>query len=107
MSFTVDNHSTQEWEQRIGEQIRALRLAHGLDQVELANASGVSVGAIKNLEQGKGSTLKTLVKVARSLDRGDWLVAIAPPVTVSPIEILRAGRTHRRSRVYRPRGGGS
>lgn len=103
----AEAHSTEEWEQRIGEQFRDLRLAHGLDQAELADASGVSLGAVKNLEQGKGSTLKTLVKVARSLDRGDWLLSVAPPVTVSPIEILRTGRARRRSRVYRPRGGGS
>jgi transcriptional regulator with XRE-family HTH domain len=97
--------SSDEWEQRIGEQFRALRLRQGFDQVELADAAGVSPGAVKNLEQGKGSTLKTLVKVARALGRADWLLEVAPPVTVSPIEILRSGRQRRRSRVYRPRAG--
>ncbi len=105
MAFTEEQLSSDEWEQRVGEQFRALRLRHGLDQVELAEAAGVSPGAVKNLEQGKGSTLKTLVKVARALDRADWLLEVAPPVTVSPIEILRSGRQRRRSRVYRPRAG--
>jgi transcriptional regulator with XRE-family HTH domain len=95
--------SSTEWERRVGDQFRALRLKNGLDQVELADAAGVSPGAVKNLEQGKGSTLKTLVKVARVLDRTQWLLEIAPPVTVSPIEILRSGRQQPRTRVYRPR----
>jgi transcriptional regulator with XRE-family HTH domain len=103
MSFIAAQLSSDEWEQRIGDQFRALRLRRGLDQAEVAAASGVSLGAVKNLEQGKGSTLKTLVKVARTLDRADWLLEIAPPTTVSPIDILRSGRGHQRSRVYRPR----
>jgi transcriptional regulator with XRE-family HTH domain len=104
MSFMEEQLSSDEWEQRIGDQFRALRLRRGLDQAEVAAASGVSLGAVKNLEQGRGSTLKTLVKVARTLDRADWLLEIAPPITVSPIEILRSGRGRQRSRVYRPRG---
>ncbi|MET4782334.1 helix-turn-helix transcriptional regulator [Glaciihabitans sp. UYNi722] len=107
MSFTSEQLSGDDWEQRVGEQFRALRLRSGFDQAGLAEASGVSLGAVKNLEHGKGSTLKTLVKVARSLDRSEWLLEIAPPVTVSPIEILRSGRQRQRNRVYRPRGGNS
>jgi transcriptional regulator with XRE-family HTH domain len=87
----------------IGEQVRALRLRRGLDQAQLADAAGISLGAVKNLERGSGSTLRSLSRVVAALDRDDWLQQLAPASTVSPIEILRQGRRPRRSRVYRPR----
>ena len=97
--------ATDEWESRIGDQFRALRLAAGKDQLALADAAGVSVGAIRNLERGAGSTLRTLVRVARVLGREDWLSAVAPNPSVSPIDVLRNTRAPR-VRVYRPRGSG-
>jgi transcriptional regulator with XRE-family HTH domain len=94
--------SSPEWEARIGEQVRRVRLASGLDQVELASRSDVSIGALRNLERGGGSTLRTLVRIVRALDLQDWLDSLAPAVAVSPIEVLRSTGTER-SRVYRPR----
>lgn len=96
--------STDEWEATIGEQFRTLRLARNLDQSQLADLAGVSVGSVKGLEQGRGSTLKTIVRLARALDREDWLRSLAPRATVSPIDILRSSRTEPRRRVYRARG---
>jgi transcriptional regulator with XRE-family HTH domain len=92
-----------EWEQRLGEQFRALRIAAGLDQATLAERAGLSIGAVRGLERGTGSSLKTVVQVSRSLGREDWLASIAPRVSVSPIDVARSGR-RTRSRVYRPRG---
>ena len=95
--------STEEWEASIGEQFRAVRLAAGMDQVGLAAAAAVSVGAIRNLERGAGSSLRTLIRVARVLGREDWLGSLAPAPSVSPIDVLRSTRAPR-VRVYRPRG---
>jgi transcriptional regulator with XRE-family HTH domain len=94
--------STDDWEQRIGAQVRRARLAAGLDQGELAEQSDVSVGALRSLERGNGSTLRTLVRVARTLGLESWLGSLAPAVAVSPIDVLR-GAGPQRSRVYRPR----
>lgn len=96
--------STVDWEQLVGEQLRRARLAAGFDQADVAERSDVSIGALRNLERGKGSTLKTLVRVARTLGLQSWLGSLAPAVTVSPIEVLRGGRPER-TRVYRPRAG--
>ena len=92
-----------EWEARLGEQLRDVRVARALDQAGLAELAGISIGALSNLERGRGSSLKTLVAVAKALDRTDWLEALAPAVTVSPIQLLRAkARTPgRRVRVRR------
>lgn len=94
--------STDEIEKSLGEQFRAIRIAAGLDQAQLASNAGLSLGAVKNLEQGNGSSLRTVVRVARALGRDDWLTSLAPRITVSPIDQLRA-RREPRQRVYRSR----
>ena len=95
--------SVDEWESTVGAQIRSLRIGRAFDQSQLAERAGVSLGSIKALEQGKGSTLKTVIRVTRALGREDWLAALAPPVPISPIDVLRSARTEPRRRVYRAR----
>ena len=105
MTINTDQFSsTDEWEALVGEQFRSLRIARNLDQAQLAELAGVSLGSVKGLEQGRGSTLKTIVRVARALDREAWLRGLAPRPTVSPIDVLRSSRTSPRRRVYRARG---
>jgi DNA-binding XRE family transcriptional regulator len=65
MTF-VNTLDTLDWEQQLGAQFRAARLEAELDQATLAKRANVSEGAIKALEAGRGSTLKTLVKVLRA-----------------------------------------
>jgi len=88
--------STEEWEQRVGAQFRSARLAAGFEQSTLAESAGVSLGAVRNLENGRGSTLKTIVRVARVLGLTGWLDGAAPAITVSPIAMLRSGNPERR-----------
>jgi Helix-turn-helix. len=82
-----------EWEARVGKQIRAARITANLDRATLAKRADLSVGAIQSLEGGTGSSLKTLIRVLRALDRTDWLEALAPPITVSPLRMLAADRS--------------
>src|ERR1022692_1435366 len=83
-------NTTKDWEELVGQQIRAARISNDLDQTGLAALANVSVGALSNLERGKGSSLNTVVAVVRALERTDWLEALAPAVTVSPIQMLRS-----------------
>jgi transcriptional regulator with XRE-family HTH domain len=100
----TNNRATEDWETYLGEQFRSMRIRANLEQVQLATLAGVSVGALKNLEGGKGSSLKTLIKTARALGRTDWLEALAPTVSVSPMQMLKArNRAAIRQKVYRPR----
>ena len=85
-----EHRTVDEWEKSVGEQLRDTRIAGDLDQARLAALADISVGALSNLERGKGSSLKTLVAVARALDRTDWLESLAPQVSVSPMQLLRA-----------------
>ena len=98
-----------ELEQRLGERLRALRIQRDLTQSELAEAANVSLGALKRLERGMGSTTTTLVSVLRALDQERWLDALGPaPSRFNPLDVLearnrRAARSSDAPRVRRRR----
>lgn len=82
--------STKEWEVEIGNAVRRLRLHQNRTQQDLAIAANISLSALKNLEMGRGSSVRTLILVARTLDRSDWLASLAlPEAKVSPMQLLR------------------
>ena len=105
MAIGARQLSTDEWETDLGRQVRRARLAAGLDQLQLSDSASVSIGALRNLERGNGSTIRTLVRVVRALGREDWLAGLAPVAAVSPIDVFR-GAHQPRTRVYRPRASG-
>jgi transcriptional regulator with XRE-family HTH domain len=90
-----------EWESEIGEQLRTLRLRQNVDQRQLARQAGIALNAVKNLETGRGATLTSLVKVVRTLGRSDWFRTLAPPVSISPLQMLKAKPARRRVSVKR------
>ena len=79
-----------EWEAELGQQVRSLRLRQNIDQHQLADRAGVALNAVKNLEAGKGATIRSLVRVLRVLNRADWIRALAPAVSISPVQMLKA-----------------
>lgn len=89
--------TVEEWESGLGEQMRALRLRANLDQISLAERAGIGLTAVKNLESGKGATIKTLIKALRALDRADWFLTLAPPVSISPLQMLKAKPARQRA----------
>lgn len=92
-------HNTiEEFEALMGEQLKALRLRQNIDQATLAARAGCSVSALKNLEYGAGSTLRTLISVVRTLGREDWLRNVAPGPTISPVSMLKMGQIRQRAR---------
>jgi transcriptional regulator with XRE-family HTH domain len=97
------NRTTKEWEQVLGYQIHVLRVRKRIEQKELATLANVSVSAIKNLEGGKGSTLRTFIRVIRALERTDFLEALQPQITISPLDVIRTGKTAVPSRVVKSR----
>jgi len=96
--------SIDDYETLIGEQFRRLRIAAEIDQIQLAAAANISLGAIKNLENGNGSSLKSLIRVARVLNQEKWLESLYPLTTVSPMQMLRDQKLNKpRQRVYKAR----
>ncbi|HTO00098.1 MAG TPA: helix-turn-helix transcriptional regulator [Microthrixaceae bacterium] len=92
MAITEIARTIGEWEAEVGRQLRELRLGANRTQEDVASVANVSVSALRSLEQGAGSSLGTLIAVARALGRTDWLEQLAPPVQVSPMEQLKLAR---------------
>ena len=90
-SQTIDRMLTS-----VGDSIRKLRLHRNLTQAVVAARSGISFGAYRNLELGRGATLRSFLAVCRTLDKTDWLNSLPPP-DISPMDILR--RANRPPRV--------
>lgn len=62
--------SDRSWAERLGEQVRELREAHGLTQQELGAKLGISRQSISELENGKSGM--TLDRLSRVLDVMDY-----------------------------------
>lgn len=90
-----DVRTTEEWEKLLGAQVRRSRLLQDVDQLTLAREANVSVGALRNLESGSGSTLRTLIRVVRALGEQEWLEDLEPQLEVSPLQLARAEQRRR------------
>jgi len=98
--MNIDSCTTPEWQQKIGSQVRSIRLLRNMEQTAVAAEAGISVTALKNLESGKGATIKTLIKILRVYKRENWLNTLAPPITISPLQMstLKSKRQRARSK---------
>ena len=94
--------SADELQCIFGEQLRSLRLAKNLDQRTTAEKAGISEKALRNLEAGRGSSVKSLLRVLKALDSLEGIEMLAPKPSVDPIALLRS--TEVRRRVRHPRG---
>ncbi|MCX6551164.1 MAG: helix-turn-helix transcriptional regulator [Acidobacteria bacterium] len=81
----------------LGEQLRTIRLRQDIDQQQLAARAGMALNALKNLESGRGGTTRSLLKVLRALGREDWLDALAPQISISPLQALARKPTRQRA----------
>jgi transcriptional regulator with XRE-family HTH domain len=86
-----------EMEKELGQQLLDLRLRQNINQRELAARAGVALNVVKNLEKGRGATVTSLVKVLRSLGRAEWLASLAPAVSISPLQMLKAKPVRQRA----------
>jgi transcriptional regulator with XRE-family HTH domain len=92
----MENRTTDEWSAELGAQLRQLRLRKEIEQKQLSEMAGVALNAVKNLESGKGAKVSSLIKVLRALGRADWLQSLAPPVSISPLQLLKAKQPRQR-----------
>ena len=67
----------------IGSMLKRERLYRNLSQRVVSERSGVSGSALKNLEGGKGASLKTFVQVCRTLGKDEWIMTLGPADAVS------------------------
>ena len=89
--------TTNEWAAELGRHLRDLRLRRNIDQRNLAKQAAVALNVVKNMERGKGGTVTSLVKLLRALGREEWLNTLAPPVSISPMQMLKAKPARQRA----------
>ena len=80
-------------------QLLNIRLARNITQAQLARESSVAVETIRKLENGKGVSLDTLIRVLIALRLQNNLKTLLPDPTVRPIErVNNAGTERKRAR---------
>lgn len=71
--------------EKIGENIKRMRLEHNISQKELAGSAGVAISSIAALERGGNISLKTLVPILRALNSLHMLSDFLKEPEISPI----------------------
>lgn len=71
--------------EKIGENIKRMRLEHNISQKELADSAGVAISSIAALERGENISLKTLVPILRALNSLHMLSDFLKEPEISPI----------------------
>jgi len=77
-------------------QLKKIRLTRNFTQAQLAKESGVAIGTIRRLEEGKGVSLNTLIRVMMALDIQQNLETLLPDPTIRPIERVNTGGSERK-----------
>lgn len=84
----------------LGENLKASRLAENLSQQVVAERSGISLKAVRNLESGENASTLSLLSYCRTIRKIDWLMALAPPEVNSSL-FGRQGAEVKRQRAGR------
>lgn len=71
--------TSSEMLQVLGANLKAARLADNITQQVAADRSGISLKAVRNLEDGKNASTISLLNYCRTLRKTDWLMQLAPP----------------------------
>ena len=91
----------EELQFELGRRLQRLRLSRNVDQRTVAEKAGIARAALQNLEAGRGSSLKTLVRTLKALNYLEGIEILAPEPTVNPLALLKTKRLPERAR--RPR----
>ena len=89
--------------QRIGASLKEHRLRQNVTQNMLAERAGISLTAVKRLENGTGATLGSFVQVCRILNLDRWIQDMEPTDTISPIayaDALKKSAQKKRRRAH-------
>jgi putative transcriptional regulator len=79
----------------LGERVCRYRLNRNITQIELARLAGVTRIVVQRLENGRGCTLKSLIKILRPLEGIDQLDLFLPEPGISPLDLAKRSGTER------------
>jgi len=70
---------------QIGSKLKELRIEKNMKQKELSDASGVSAFTISAVENGKVTSILTIIQLLRALEHLDYLDSFFQEQPISPI----------------------
>jgi DNA-binding XRE family transcriptional regulator len=90
--------------QEIASRLERHRIESQLTQAALATQAGVAKRTIERIERGHTADFVTLIRVLRVLKLTDGLENLVPPLSQSPMALLKLrGRERRRVSVRKPK----
>ena len=95
---SLSTKSIPELQAVLGEQVKQLRISKDVDQITTAERAGISEKALRNLEDGSGSTVGSLLRVLKALDSLESLQHIAAQPFIGPLALFHQPKVRRRVR---------
>jgi transcriptional regulator with XRE-family HTH domain len=96
--------SSIQIEQSICEDIRRLRLSRNWTRDKLSQEAGVSARTVANLEEGKGVTFNTIIRIMKAFGIQANLGMLIPDTSIQPIQLLEMGEKERKRAGTRRKG---
>ena len=86
---------------QIGSKLKELRIEKNMKQKELADAAGVSVFTISSIENGKTTSLLTVIQLLRALEHLDYLDSFFQEEAMSPIAYAKLMKKNKKKERVR------
>lgn len=83
---------------QIGSKLKELRIEKNMKQAELADAAGVSVFTISSVENGKATSLLTIVQLLRALEHLDYLNSFFQEEAMSPVAYAKLMKKNKKKK---------
>jgi DNA-binding XRE family transcriptional regulator len=88
----------------LGERVKRERLNQNMTQMDLAKRAGINRIVLTRLENGKGCTLGSFIRILRSLGKVAQLDMFLPEPGISPVQLAQlVGRQRREASGKRGR----
>ena len=97
--------NSEQIEQQLCKKLEAVRLMKNISQANLAKEAGISRRSVSRMDNGKGVSLDTFIRVMQALNLTNELMALIPSSDIRPIE--RVNRKGPRKNASSPRTGKS
>ncbi|MCJ7734011.1 MAG: helix-turn-helix domain-containing protein [Anaerolineales bacterium] len=94
IDYSIAN--SEQIEADLCKKLEQIRLTRNITQSRLADQSGVSLRTIRNIEQGKGVSLDTFIRVLIALRVHQNLQVLLPDPSIRPIDRVNLGGKERK-----------
>jgi transcriptional regulator with XRE-family HTH domain len=104
MTHSIDFHSANstQIEAELGRRLRAIRIGREITQQQLAELAGVRLNTVHRLENGRGVSLDTFIRVMTGLGLNGDLESLLPETDLRPLERVQTGGVERQRARPKP-----